>query len=73
MFSTAVPSMQNKGFDMLIGLAATSHCALHYGLKRLEQLQPVLWLQNARAVGGLKTRSVNFDFEPHFSCAAGKQ
>jgi len=38
MFSTAVPSMQNKGFDMLAGLAAMSHCALHYGLKMLEQL-----------------------------------
>lgn len=36
MISTAVPSMQNKGFDMH-GLAATSHCALPYGLKMLEQ------------------------------------
>ncbi len=66
---------------MLVGLDATSHCALHYGLKSslhygfkmLEQLQPTLRLQNARAVGGFETCSLNLKFEPRFSCAAGKQ
>ncbi len=69
---------------MLVGLDATSHCALHYGsksslhygFKMLEQLQPTLRLQNAknaRAVGGFETCSLNLTFEPRFSCAAGKQ
>lgn len=58
---------------MLVGLAAMSHCALHYGLKMLEQLQPTLWLQNARAIGGLTTCNLNTEFGPRFLYAAGKQ